>query len=148
MTEYKYGMKPQGKQAAKNLNNKKKFPIMCLCGSTRFKDEFEKAAAELSLRGYIGLSLGVFGKSGDYERYDIDENDEKLREQLDDMHKQRIEMSDAIYVVNPSGYVGESTKREIEYARSLGKDVLWLEELSVGEMELDENGELVYVEIS
>lgn len=147
MTAYRYGMKEQEKQAAKNPN-KEKFPIVCLCGSTRFKKEFEKAAAELSLRGCIVLSLGVFGKSGDYERYDIDENDEKLREQLNDMHKQRIEMSDAVYVVNPGGYVGESTKREIEYARSHGKDVLWLEELSVGEMELDENGELVYVEIA
>lgn len=139
-------MMEYGKKAPQT--DKKRFPVVTLCGSTRFKDKFEEAAAKLSLRGYVVLSLGVFDKSGDAERYGVDEDDCRLMEQLGDMHKQRIEMSDAIYVVNPGGYVGKATKGEIAYARSLGKDVLWLEELSVGDVTVSESGEVVYSEVA
>ena len=46
---------------------------------------------------------------------------------LDDMHKRKIDMADAIYVINPGGYIGESTRNEIEYARRNGKEILYLE---------------------
>lgn len=46
---------------------------------------------------------------------------------LDNMHKRKIDMADAIYVINPGGYIGESTSSEIEYAKANGKKVLYLE---------------------
>ena len=47
---------------------------------------------------------------------------------LDDMHKRKIDMADEIFVINKSGYIGSSTKSEIEYARKTGKKVLYLEQ--------------------
>jgi hypothetical protein len=47
---------------------------------------------------------------------------------LDEAHRQKIKMSDAIYVINPGGYIGMSTRREIHYARALGKEIMFLEE--------------------
>ena len=46
---------------------------------------------------------------------------------LDGMHRQKIDMSDAIFVINVNGYIGESTKNEIEYAKSKNKEILYLE---------------------
>lgn len=51
----------------------------------------------------------------------------KTKEMLDDMHKRKIDMADEIFVINVNGYIGESTKSEIEYAKSLGKRVNYLE---------------------
>ena len=46
---------------------------------------------------------------------------------LDDMHKRKIDMADEIFVINVNGYIGESTKSEIEYATTTGKVVNYLE---------------------
>ena len=107
----------------------KKYPVVTLCGSTKFKDEFMKAQKELTLKGYIVLSVGLFGHSGDNEVWEqMDEGTKtKTKEMLDDMHKRKIDMSDGIYVINVGGYIGESTKSEIEYAIKLGKKVDYLE---------------------
>ena len=94
-----------------------KYKIVTLCGSTRFKDEFLKVQKELTLKGYIVNSVGLFGHSGDDEVLD-----DGVKEMLDEMHLAKIDMADEIFVVNPSGYVGESTSREIAYARSQGHD--------------------------
>ena len=51
----------------------------------------------------------------------------KTKEMLDDMHKRKIDMADSIYVINVGGYIGDSTKSEIEYAREHGKKVEYLE---------------------
>ena len=98
-----------------------RFPIITLCGSTKFKDDFIKAQKELTLRGNIVISVGLFGHSGDEEVW---EGSNKLM--LDAMHKEKIRMSDAIYVINKNGYIGESTKKEIEFAKELGKEVLYM----------------------
>lgn len=107
----------------------KKYPVVTLCGSTKFKDEFMKVQKELTLKGYIVLSVGLFGHSGDNEVWEqMDEGTKtKTKEMLDDMHKRKIDMSDSIYVINVGGYIGESTKSEIKYATKLGKRVDYLE---------------------
>ncbi len=51
----------------------------------------------------------------------------KTKEMLDDMHKRKIDMADSIYVINVGGYIGDSTRSEIEYAKSHGKEVRYLE---------------------
>ena len=55
----------------------------------------------------------------------------KTKEMLDDMHKRKIDMADSIYVINVGGYIGESTKSEIEYARKHGKKIDYLEPAGV-----------------
>ena len=107
----------------------KNYKVITLCGSTRFKDEFLKVQKDLTLKGNIVISVGLFGHSGDSEVWEnMDEGTlTKTKEMLDDMHKRKIDMSDEIFVINVNGYIGESTKSEIEYAKSLGKRVNYLE---------------------
>lgn len=104
------------------------YPIITLCGSTRFRDEFLKAQKRLTLEGYIVISVGLFGHAGDSEVWEsMDEGTvTKTKEMLDDMHKRKIDIADGIYVINVGGYIGESTRSEIEYALKCGKKVEYL----------------------
>ena len=84
----------------------------------------------LFLLGCIVISVGLFGHSGDSEVWEnMDEGTlTKTKEMLDDMHKRKIDMADEIFVINVGGYVGSSTRSEIEYAKAHGKAVRYLEE--------------------
>jgi len=106
-----------------------KYNVITLCGSTRFKDEFLAVQKELTLKGNIVISVGLFGHSGDSEVWEnMDEGTlTKTKEMLDDMHKAKIDMADEIFVINVGGYIGESTRSEIEYAKLHGKKVNYLE---------------------
>lgn len=95
--------------------------IVTICGSTRFRAEIAAAERELTLAGMIVLSMGVFGHSGDRVT-------DAEKTMLDRLHLKKIDMSTGIYVVNPGGYIGESTRREIAYARSRRKVVDYLVE--------------------
>ena len=99
------------------------FKVVTLCGSTRFKEQFFEVQKKLTLEGYIVISVGLFGHSGDNEVLT-----EGTKEMLDEMHLSKIDLADEIFVINVNGYIGESTKREIEYAKSTGKTVNYLEE--------------------
>lgn len=99
-----------------------KYRVITLCGSTKFKKEFLQVQKELTLQGNIVISVGLFGHSGDDEVWT-----EGTKEMLDDMHKRKIDMADAIYVINVNGYIGESTRSEIEYAKRHCKIVEYLE---------------------
>ena len=105
------------------------YKVITLCGSTRFKDEFMKAQKDLTLAGNIVINVGLFGHSGDNEVWEnMDEGTlTKTKEMLDDMHKRKIDMADEIFVINVGGYIGSSTKSEIEYAKASGKVVRYLE---------------------
>ena len=106
------------------------YRIITLCGSTRFRREFEEVQKKLTPEGNIVISVGLFGHSGDSEVWEgMDEGTlTKTKEMLDDMHKRKIDLADAVFIVNPGGYIGDSTRSEIAYARETGKTVLWLEE--------------------
>ena len=106
----------------------KKYPIITLCGSTRFKSEFEKAQKELTLKGYIVISVGLFGHSGDDEVWEGMSEDTltETKQMLDDMHKRKIDLAEAIFVVNPGGYIGNSTWSEICYAWMTEKEIMSL----------------------
>lgn len=99
-----------------------KYKVITLCGSTKFKDEFLREQKRLTLEGNIVISVGLFGHSGDNEVWS-----ENTKEMLDDMHKRKIDMSDEIFVINKNGYIGSSTKSEIEYATKTGKVINYLE---------------------
>ena len=107
-----------------------RYKVVTLCGSTRFKDEFMEAQKRLTLEGNIVISVGLFGHSGDNEVWEnMDEGTlTKTKEMLDDMHKRKIDMADEVYVINVGGYIGESTRSEIEYAEAQGKPVHYLEQ--------------------
>lgn len=106
-----------------------KYKVITLCGSTKFKKEFMEVQKRLTLEGNIVISVGLFGHSSDSEVWDgMDEGTlSKTKEMLDDMHKRKIDMADGIFVINVGGYIGESTKSEIEYAVAHGKRVEYLE---------------------
>ena len=98
-----------------------KYKVITLCGSTKFKEEFLREQKRLSLEGNIVISVGLFGHSGDGEVWN-----DGVKEMLDDMHLRKIDLADEIFVINPGGYIGQSTRREIEYAQSTGKIINYL----------------------
>ena len=97
------------------------YKVITLCGSTRFKDDFERINKELTLLGNIVISVGCFGHSGDTFT-------EEQKIMLDDIHKRKIDMADAIYVINKDGYIGSSTRSEIQYALRTGKQIIYMED--------------------
>lgn len=95
---------------------KKKHPVVTLCGSTRFKEEFHEVAEEFTKHGFVVLYPSCYNRD--------DDNDPALKDTLVSVHKQMIGMSDAIIVINKNDYIGESTKSEIAFTESLGKKVV------------------------
>ena len=88
--------------------------VITLCGSTRFKDLFIEANKELTLRGHVVLTVGCFMHA------DEDARIASLKLSLDDLHKHKIRMSDEVLIItDETGYIGDSTRSEIEYANSI-----------------------------
>ena len=87
--------------------------IVCLCGSMRFTAELRAANRELTLAGVIVVAPAETGGAVTDEQ----------RAALGDLHLRKIDLADRVLVVNPGGYVGESTSREIAHARETGKPV-------------------------
>lgn len=104
--------------------------VTTLCGSSRFPDAFALANMHLSLMGRIVIGLTCYGHADQPAgaRFLTSDGNESAPEKqlLDQLHFRKIDLSDGIFVVNPGGYVGLSTRREIEYARSQGKTVEWM----------------------
>lgn len=100
-----------------------KYKVITLCGSTKFKDDFIRVQKELTLKGNIVITVGLFGHSGDDEIWKPG-----VKEMMNDMHKRRILMSDEIYVINKNNYIGESTRSEIEFAKEHNKKITYMEQ--------------------
>lgn len=100
--------------------------IITLCGSTKFKETFEEINKQLTAQGKIVLSVGVFGHSLTSEEKATFFS-EDVKKELDLLHFDKIDMSNSIYVINQGGYIGDSTKKEIEYAQKKGKNIYYLE---------------------
>lgn len=98
--------------------------IITLCGSTRFKEEYEAVAKDLALQGHTVLSVNLFAHADNIELT----QEQKIR--LDNAHKQKISISDAIYVINKDQYIGKSTYGEIDWAERLGKQIFFLENIA------------------
>ena len=96
--------------------------IITLCGSTKFKSVFNRVAQRISLKGHIVLTPHIFSHADNIEL--TEEKFQTLKKvQLD-----KIAMSDAIIIINVDGYIGESTREEIEYAEKLNKEIIYLED--------------------
>jgi hypothetical protein len=95
--------------------------MVCLCGSTRFGDAYAQAMRAETLAGNIVLTVGLLGHAEG-----IDMNG-PLKAVLDELHKRKIDASEEVLVLNVGGYIGSSTRSEIEYAEKLGKQIRYLE---------------------
>lgn len=102
-----------------------KYNIITLCGSIKFKDEFMRVQEKLTIDGNIVFTPNFFNN---IKKEEINLNTKKM---LDEMHRQKIDISDEIYVINLGGYIGESTKSEIEYAKIKGKKISYLESIKL-----------------
>ena len=102
-------------------------PIVCLCGSTRFKDAFDEATYQETMAGRIVLSVGFLMHAvGNRHGQGIGATPEQ-KIALDELHKRKIDLADEVLVLNVGGYIGESTRSEIEYAESLAMPIRYLE---------------------
>jgi hypothetical protein len=99
--------------------------ITVLCGSTRFLEAFQRANLRLTLLGHIVLSIGCDTKS-DVELALAGVVGADAKPALDELHKRKIDLADEVLVLNVGGYIGESTRSEIEYAEKLGKPIDYL----------------------
>jgi hypothetical protein len=94
--------------------------IVCLCGSTKHKDVFERVTAEETLAGRIVLAPGTFGQA------DGIEFDTSTLKMFDDLHRRKIDLADEVMILNVGGRIGKSTQGELEYALSYGKVIRYL----------------------
>lgn len=98
--------------------------VVTLCGSTKFKKAYEEAQLQETLSGKIVLTVGGYLHSDERTRELMATNNNKAR--VDELHLRKIDLSDEILVLNVDNYVGDSTKREIAYAKDRGVRVRWL----------------------
>lgn len=105
------------------------FPtIVCLCGSTRFYQEFQEANFKLTLEGKIVLTVGFYPHASMEAHHQEDLGiTEQQKEELDELHKRKIDLADEVFIINKGKYLGASTLSELRYAREMGKVVRFLE---------------------
>lgn len=96
--------------------------VVCICGSMRFQFNMLEASVDESLAGNIVVLPLVNMKVPD-ARWDVPDEAEQIKRDLDRLHLAKIDMADEVLVVCPGGYVGDSTAREIAYAEERGKHV-------------------------
>ena len=102
--------------------------IVCLCGSTRFSKAFQDANLRETINGKIVLTIGCDLRSDTevFGHMTIDEVT-MIKNQLDELHLRKIDLADEVLILNVGGYIGESTARELAYARAHGKVIRFLE---------------------
>lgn len=103
--------------------------ITVLCGSTRFADAFRDANLQLTLRGHIVLTIGCDTKTEDELHSDPAEI-VRIKARLDELHKRKIDLADEVLVLDVDGYIGDSTRGEVAYARARHKHVRFLSDRS------------------
>jgi hypothetical protein len=89
--------------------------IVTLIGSSRFKEEHERAQREETLLGKIVIPMGMYGHLEGLDQ------DGSIKAMLDVLHRRKIDISDEVLLVNPGGYVGPSTLSELLYSNQAGK---------------------------
>lgn len=96
--------------------------IITICGSLKFEADIKYWAEKLTLDGNCVLSI-IYPVMADINTYTSEQ-----REHFAKAHRKRIDLSDAVFVVNKIGYIGDSTQKEIEYAKTQGKEIIFLED--------------------
>lgn len=102
--------------------------IVCLCGSTRFSEAFQRANLEETLAGKIVLTIGCDLRSDEEIFLAMTEEErQSTKEMLDELHLRKIDLADEVLILNVGDYIGQSTARELMYAHAHGKIVRYLE---------------------
>lgn len=102
--------------------------IVCLCGSTRFWREFQKASLRETLDGKIVLSIGAASGTDDDHFGNLPREEyDRVKKMLDELHMRKIDLADEVLILNVGGYIGQSTRNELDYALVHGKPVRFLE---------------------
>lgn len=105
--------------------------VVCLCGSTRFWREFQRAGLEETMNGNIVLSIGAASGTDDEHFGNLPREEyDRVKAMLDELHLRKIDMADEVLILNPDGYIGESTGRELMHAFKLGKKIRFLEPMA------------------
>ena len=100
--------------------------IVCLCGSTRYWETFRDVGLDLTMAGIIVLSIGIATPDSMVLAHPDTNQGKAQKSMLDQLHKQKIDLADAILVLNVDNYIGDSTRSEIAHAESMKKPVRWL----------------------
>lgn len=101
--------------------------VVCLCGSTRFWREFQRAGLAETMAGRIVLSIGAATGTDDEHFGNLPKEEyDRIKEMLDSLHLRKIDLCNEVLILNAQDYIGDSTRRELAYARSHGKRVRWL----------------------
>lgn len=95
--------------------------IITICGSLKFEDDIKYWAEKLTLQGNCVLSI-IYPVNTDLGVYTPEQ-----RKIFSEAHYKRIDLSDAIFIINKNGYIGNNTQKEIEYAKAHGKEIIFLE---------------------
>lgn len=107
--------------------------IICLCGSTKFYREFQEYNFKFTMEGYIVLSVGFYPHhENEFVNKIHGETVEVTEEQkieLDELHKRKIDLADEVFIINKGGYIGESTRSEINYTLNSKKILTYMEKL-------------------
>ena len=102
--------------------------VVCLCGSTRFKDKFVEMNLKETLAGNIVLTIGCDLRTDDEIFGHLSEQElEVIKSKLDELHLRKIDLADEVLILNVGGYIGKSTTNELNYAKSQGKVIRFLE---------------------
>jgi hypothetical protein len=101
--------------------------IVCLCGSTRFYEYFQKANFEETMKGNIVLSVGFYPHAQEKAHGEDLGVTPEQKIKLDELHKRKIDLADEVLILNVDGYIGNSTRSEMQYAMMNGKIVRFLE---------------------
>lgn len=112
--------------------------IICLCGSTRFVETFNEWRKRLTLEGKIVLSIEIVTTQKREEA--PQHNDHTVKQMLDELHLRKIDLADEVMILNVGGYIGESTRAELEYAQTIGKPINYLEALNGKKEDKDGQG--------
>lgn len=123
MIEIKNELKPNNDWSGK-CNSKGKREVIAMIGSTRFQNTFIEKCWEFSALGYIVTLPNFRPASMMAKGFDIPEDI------LEDIGFERVNMADKVYVINEDGYIGSSTRKEIDYAKSLGLDIKYMEDIN------------------
>ena len=102
--------------------------VVCLCGSTRFWREFQRASLRETMAGKIVLSIGAATGTDDEHFGNLPQDEyDRIKADLDELHLRKIDLADEVLILNVHGYIGESTLNELNYAKQTGKKIRYLE---------------------
>jgi len=121
-------MTPQRERRVFTTGHFKEMPkIVVLVGSTRFYSYFQRANYEETMAGNIVLSVGFYIDALDQAHGEDIGCTIEQKKMLDELYFRKIDLADEVLVLNPGGYIGESARNEIEYAKKLHMPIRYLE---------------------